>query len=150
MVPARHELSLERRHLADRRARPTTLWSALRWQGRRTGFRRAGEGHQAYVDCLAWRSGGLAILVYVCSLLDALCTLRHLQQGGQEANPLLALTLASGTPLFLHLKIGLTGSGVWLLAAHQQFPLAQRGLHGLTLLYGVVLVYHLLLALRLV
>ena len=108
MVPERHELSLERRHLADRRARPTTLWSALRWQGRRTGFRRAGEGHQAYVDCLAWRSGGLAVLVYVCSLLDALCTLRHLQQGGQEANPLLALALAGGTSLFLHLKIGLT------------------------------------------
>jgi hypothetical protein len=90
------------------------------------------------------------VLVYVCSLLDALCTLRHLQQGGQEANPLLALALAGSTSLFLHLKICLTGLGVWLLAAHQQFPLAQRGLHGLTLLYGVVLVYHLLLALRLV
>ena len=32
MAPERHELSLERRHLADRRARPTTLWSALRWR----------------------------------------------------------------------------------------------------------------------
>src|SRR5215831_14216831 len=104
MVPERHELSLERRHLANRRARPTTLWSALRWQGRRTGFRRAGEGHRAYVDCLAWRSGGLAVLVYVCSLLDALGTLRHLQQGGQEANPVLALVLAGGTALFLPMK----------------------------------------------
>jgi hypothetical protein len=40
--------------------------------------------------------------------------------------------------------------GVWLLAAHQQFPLAQRGLHGLTLGYGVVLVSHLVLCVRLV
>ena len=70
MAPERHELSLERRHLADRRARPTTLWSMHRWQGRRTGLRRAGEGRRAYVDGLAWRSGGLAVLVYVCSLLS--------------------------------------------------------------------------------
>ena len=92
----------------------------------------------------------LALLVFVCSLLDALLTLRHLQQGGQEANPLLAMALTSGTTWFLQLKIGLTGVGVWLLAAHQQFPLAQRGLQGLTLGYGVVLVYHLVLCLRLV
>jgi hypothetical protein len=87
----------------------------------------------------------LALLVFVGSLLDALFTLRHLHQGGQEANPLLALALTDGTALFLHLKISLTGVGVWMLAAHQQFPLAARGLHGLALGYGAVLVYHLVL-----
>jgi hypothetical protein len=92
----------------------------------------------------------LALLVFVGSLLDVLLTLRHLQHGGQEANPWLALALTYGTPLFLQLKIGMTGGGVWLLAAHQQFPLARRGLHGLTLGYGVVLVYPLVLCLRLV
>jgi len=91
----------------------------------------------------------LALLVFVGSLLDALLTLRHLQHGGQEANPWLALALTHGTPRFLQLKISMTGGGVWLLAAHQQFPLAQRGLHGLALSYGVVLVYHLVLCLRL-
>jgi len=62
----------------------------------------------------------------------------------------MALALTYGTPLFLQLKIGMTGGGVWLLAAHQQFPLARRGLHGLSLGYGVVLAYHLVLCLRLV
>jgi hypothetical protein len=62
----------------------------------------------------------------------------------------LALALTSGTTLFLPLKIGLTGSGVWVLAAHHQWPLAARGLHALTLGYGIVLLYHLILALRLV
>jgi hypothetical protein len=87
MIPPGHEPSLERRHVADRRARPTTLWSALRWRGRRTGFRRAGEGHYTYVDVLARRTVVLALLVFGGSLLDALCTLRHVHQGGQEANP---------------------------------------------------------------
>ena len=62
---------------------------------------------------------------------------------------MLALALTGGIALFLPLKIGLTGSGVWVLAAHQQWPLAQYGLHGLTLGYGVVLAYHCLLALHL-
>jgi Domain of unknown function (DUF5658) len=136
---------LDRRRLPDRRACPTTLWSALRWQGRRTGFRRALEGHQAYVDGLAWRVVGLAVLVCVSSVLDALLTLLYLQDGGGEANPLMALILAYNPTLFLPLKISLTGAAVWVLSAHQQWPLAVRGLYGLALGYGAVLVYHLVL-----
>jgi Domain of unknown function (DUF5658) len=140
----------DRRRLPDRRACPTTLWSALRLQGRRTGCRRAGEGHHGYVDCLARRTVVLALLVLGLSLLDACFTLLHLADGGSEANPLMHLALAHGPTAFVALKLSLTGGAVWWLAAHQHFPLANRSLHGLTLGYGGVLVYHLLLALRLV
>ena len=150
MAPTQHKLSVDQRRLADRRARPTTLWSALRWQGRRTGFRRAGEGRQGYVDCLARPTVALAFLVVVGSVLDALLTLLYLQEGGSEANPLMDLTLAHSQTLFLALKIGITGPAVWFLAAHQQWPLAARGLSGLALGYGAVLVSHLVLAWRVV
>lgn len=73
---------LDRRQVPDRRARPTTLWHAIRSQGRRTGFRRAGEGHQAYVDGLARRTLVLPLPVVVGSLLDAFLTLRYLHNGG--------------------------------------------------------------------
>jgi hypothetical protein len=63
---------LDRRRLADRRRHPTTLWRALCPPGRRTGFRRAGEGHQAYVDGLARPTVALALCVVVGSILDAL------------------------------------------------------------------------------
>jgi Domain of unknown function (DUF5658) len=102
------------------------------------------------VDGLARRVVGLAVLIHVCSLLDALLTLLHLHDGGDEANPLMHLTLAHGPMLFLPRKISLTGAGVWGLAAHQQWPLAARGLHGLALGYGAVLASHLLLYFRLV
>jgi len=138
------------RCLPDRRTRPTTFLSTLRWHGRRKGFRRAGEGRNTYVDRLAWRVVVRALLLYGCSILDAILTLLHLENGGQEMNPLLAMALTAGTPLFLQLKIGLTGVGVCCLAAHQQFPLAQRGLHGLTIGYGLLLAYHLVLFLHLV
>jgi Domain of unknown function (DUF5658) len=144
------EPSLDRRWLSDRRHRPTTLWSALCSQGRRTGFRRAGEGHHAYVDGLAWRVVGLAVLVYGCSILDALLTLLYVQDGGGEANPVMQLTLAYGPTVFVALKLSLTGVAVWWLAAHQQWPLAARGLYGIALGYGAVLVYHLVLCWRIV
>ena len=60
------------------------------------------------------------------------------------------LALAHGSPLFLALKLSLTGVAVGWLAAHQQWPLAVRSLHGLALGYGAVLVYHLVLSWRLV
>ena len=150
MAHAWHGQSLEQRSLADRRARPTTFVSAVRWQGRRTGFRRAGEGRHAYVDCLARRIVGLAVLICVCSALDALLTLLHLEDGGCEANPLMHVALAHGTTLFLTFKSSITGVAAWFLAVHQQFPLAYRGLHGLALSYGVLLIYHLALILRVV
>jgi hypothetical protein len=150
MKHARHGQFLERRSLADRRTRPTTFVSAIRWHGRRKGFRRAGEGCYAYVDCLAWRVVGLTVLVCVGSLLDALLTLLHLEEGGCEANPLMYVALAHGTTLFVTLKLSITCVAAWFLAAHQQFPLAYRGLHGLALGYGVLLAYHLTLVLRLV
>ena len=92
----------------------------------------------------------LARFVYVGSLLDALGTLHHVHQGGEEANPVLALALTGGPWLFLPLKIGLTGVGVCVLATYHQVPLAQRGLHGLALSYGGVLLLHLVLVLHLV
>jgi hypothetical protein len=141
---------MDRRRLPDRRTGPTTLLSALRARDQRPWFRRAGEGHQASGDGRARRTVGLALFVCVASLLDARLTLDHLARGGEEANPVLALALTHGTALFLPLKIALTGAGVWILTAHHQVPLAARGLQGLALGYGAVLVYHLVLCWRLV
>jgi|SoiMethySBSTD1v2_1073268.scaffolds.fasta_scaffold70493_1 formate hydrogenlyase subunit 3/multisubunit Na+/H+ antiporter MnhD subunit len=141
---------LDRCRLPDRRARLRTLLMAVYGKGGRKRFRRDGESQRAYVACRGWRTVTLAFFVCVGSLLDAFLTLGHLAHGGEEANPLLALALAHSPTLFLQLKIGLTGVGVWVLAAHQQLPLAARGLQGLALGYGTVLVYHLVLCWRLV
>jgi hypothetical protein len=96
--------SLDRRRLPDRRARPMTLWSALRWQGRCHGCRRAWEGRHVYVDCLARRTVALALLVVRGSVLEAVLTLLHLQDGGSEANPLMHLALAHAPTVFVALS----------------------------------------------
>jgi hypothetical protein len=50
-------------------------------------------GHHAYIDGLARRTAVLVLLVFGGSLLDAGLTLLHLEDGGSEANPVLALAL---------------------------------------------------------
>jgi formate hydrogenlyase subunit 3/multisubunit Na+/H+ antiporter MnhD subunit len=105
----------------------------------------AAEGHRAAVDGPTPRVVGLVLCVLVGSLVDAVLTLEHLQRGGSEANPLMALALTYGPTAFLGLKMGLSGVGAWVLAAYQQFPLALRGLHGLAVVYGLLLVCHVVL-----
>ncbi len=132
----------ERRQQADRRARPTSFWSALRSNGRREGFRRAGEAYHVYVDRPSRRVVLLLFAVLICSILDALLTLLFLQRGGEEMNPIMALVLAHGTTPFVALKMALTGIGTWFLAAHQYFPLAFKGLHVLAGGYALLLCIH--------
>ena len=129
------ESAYNRRRLVDRRAHSTTLWSALHWHGRRTGYRRREEGRHAYVDCPSPYVVLLVVTVLIGSLLDAYFTLCYIAQGGSEANPLMDLALSWGPGAFTGIKMGLTGLGVWFLAAHQQFPLAYTALHGIALIY---------------
>lgn len=135
----------DRRQTHDRRGWPTSLSNALGLRGHRQRFRRTEEGSDAYVDCLAPRIVVLAVFVLICSALDALFTILHIQHGGQEANPLMALALAHGYTTFVGVKMALTGAGVWFLAAHQQFPLASKALPSLGCVYVVLLAYHLVL-----
>jgi Domain of unknown function (DUF5658) len=132
----------ERRWQSDRRANPTTFWSALRVHGRRKEFRRAGEASHAYVDCPSQRAVVLLFFVLAASALDALCTLLFIQHGGQEANPFMALMLSYGQTPFVAIKMALTGIGAWLLVAHYYFPMAYRALLGLAGGYMALLLLH--------
>jgi hypothetical protein len=84
----------------------------------------------------------LVLFIMLSSILDAFLTLRYLSRGGGEANPAMAFLLQQSPSLFLCVKMLLTGIGAWLLAAHEYFPLAFRGLHAMAILYGVLMVYH--------
>jgi hypothetical protein len=131
----------ERRRL-DRRAHATTFWDALRFRGRRKGFRRTGEVYRAYVDRPSTRVVMLFFFILAASIVDAVCTLLFIQSGGGEANPFMSLVLSHGHTAFVGIKMALTGIGAWLLVAHQFFPMAFRGLHMLAGGYMVILCIH--------
>jgi hypothetical protein len=135
-------VSSERRRQSDRRVHPTTFWSALRYGGRRQGFRRAGEAYRAYVDCPSQEALLLLSVVLGASVLDALLTLLFIQHGGGEANPLMSLVLRHGQTPFMGIKMALTSLGAWFLVAHQYFPMAYRGLLVLAGSYLGILLMH--------
>jgi hypothetical protein len=137
----------EQRRQPDRRVHPTTFWSALRFRGRRKGFRRAGESYQAYVDCPSQRAVVLLFFVLGASVVDGLCTLLFIQSGGGEANPFMSLVLNHGQAHFVGIKMALTGLGAWFLVVHQHFPMAYTGLHVLAGGYMAILLIHAVLLL---
>jgi hypothetical protein len=84
----------------------------------------------------------LVVFVILCSALDALFTLLHIQQGGSEANPLMALVLAYGTIPFVGLKMGMTGLGTIILATYEHCRLGLKSLQLMALVYAGLMVYH--------
>ncbi len=131
----------EQRQRTDRR-KATTLWSSLRFGGRRQGARRAGEGQNTYVDQPARRVTLLVRVILGSSILDAVLTLLYIGQGGTEANPIMAVAINSGLTWFVALKMLLTIVGIIMLAIHQNCRLGLRGLYGMAMLYLALLVYH--------
>ncbi|MBN1441382.1 MAG: hypothetical protein JXA90_01675 [Planctomycetes bacterium] len=132
----------DRRTETDRRRTPTTLLGALRFRGRRKGFRRGGEGAGRYVDCPTREVLLLVFFIVFSSCLDAAFTLMHVQAGGAEANPFMGWILEFGIAPFLRVKMALTVLGCSLLAIHQCFPLGLWGLRALAAGYLVLLGYH--------
>jgi hypothetical protein len=131
----------ERRQRPDRRKK-TTFWGSLRFGGRRRGARRVGEGEATYVDQPARRVTLLVSVILGCSILDALLTLLYIEQGGSEANPIMAVTINWGHAWFLALKMLTTIIGISMLAIHQNFCLGLRGLYGMAIIYMALLFYH--------
>jgi Domain of unknown function (DUF5658) len=97
------------------------------------------------VDRLSPLAVWLVLFVVICSAIDALFTLLYLQQGGSEANPVMALALNKGVTMFVSLKMGLTGLGTSLLAIHENSWLGRKSLQALALTYSMLLLYHFLL-----
>jgi hypothetical protein len=134
----------ERRQQADRRRRPVSLRETLHFYRGRMG-RRQNREESTDADCLSPRAIVLVLFIVLCSALDALFTLLHVQQGGCEANPIMAMALDQGVTSFVGAKMALTGLGAVLLALHQNFWLGIHGLYALALIYAGLLVYHLIL-----
>lgn len=138
----------ERRSGKDRRSRPTRAWDAFRVQGRRARVRRREDHrHPYYVERFSRTKlvliGGLMAL----TLGDGLFTLRLLEAGYPEANPVMRALLSRGVGAFLVGKYLLTLAGVPILLVFQNHSLfGTRFRVGyliptFVLLYGALLAY---------
>ena len=83
--------------------------------------------------------------IFVLNIFDAFFTLRWLQLGGVEANPLMDRLLQTNDLLFLFQKCFVVGIWLLILMVHKNFRVARLGLWMLLLVYAGLLVYHFVL-----
>jgi hypothetical protein len=114
-------------------------------RGRRRRLpRRSEDGTVGYVDRFDPRIAVLLAAVFLFHVLDAVFTLIHLSQGGNELNPFMAMLLKRNDALFLSVKLGMAGLGLLFLGIHQHFPYVRGSVRFLFVIFGLLLGYHLL------
>lgn len=135
---------VDRRAAEDRRDRPTRGWDSFFHRRRRHG-RRTGENQDIYVDVFRKRDVALLLGIFVLNILDAFFTLRWLEMGGGEGNPLMDQLIKTSDLLFLFQKCVVVGLWLLILTAHKNFRIARLGLWGAFILYVFILLYHFVL-----
>lgn len=133
---------VERRSYQDRRDGPTRGWDSLFGFHRRRRGRRASERNNIYVDAYTRQDVALTIGVLVLNILDAFFTLRWLEMGGGEGNPLMEMLIHANDMLFLLQKCVVVGLWLLILVVHKNFRIARMGLWGAFVLYMGILFYH--------
>lgn len=142
----------EKRNLSDRRRQPTSFWGAFPPAGRRMRNRRAEEHRLPYfVDRYTAMMLTVVLMLVLASIVDAVLTIRLIQAGGSEINPLMRRLLDFGTFPFLLGKYALTVVGLPLLIIFKNHTLfGTRFRVGylipiLVVLYAVLISYQLIL-----
>lgn len=138
------ESKAEQRHIADRRQRPTPLFSKYMFIGRRRRNRRETDPRYGYyVDRYGARSVLAMLIIIVLCAADAVFTIYHLRRGATEINPLMNFALSLGTLYFLVFKYALTGVGIFFLLTHKNFITARVATVTVIAMYCLLLAYHL-------
>lgn len=143
MKPSFNTPFANQRMIQDRRLRPTSFISTLKFGGRRKGFRRKGEDRNRYVDCLSFHTIVLTLIIFALSTLDAIFTFVHLENGASELNPLMGQIIQSGFQSFFITKSLGIGLIACFLAIHENFRISFYGMHVSATIYIVLSAYHL-------
>jgi hypothetical protein len=147
------ETATESRDVADRRAFGwrTVIFGFLR--SRRREHRRSAEDEPVFID---WHHPWLfflAVGTMLLSCLDAFLTLRLLDRGAIEVNPVMALAISHGTFAFTVSKMLMTGLGILMLVFLSRSRLFNRVRTGVFLtvffsVYACVVCYQFVLLLK--
>ena len=132
---------LERRASTDRRATPTP-GLRIRTPHRRSGFRRRDESDKKYVDQLNPKAFAWAITIVTLSTIDAVLTLIHIHNGGDELVPTMRWALSVSQEMFLGIKLTVTSIGAVYLAAHYNFAVGRFCIRFVFVVYFCLMLYH--------
>ncbi|MET0291814.1 MAG: DUF5658 family protein [Steroidobacteraceae bacterium] len=136
----------DRRDSPERRRRELHALAVGSMNPRRRAHRRGLDGRRMVLDFHEARWLGIAMLIMLMSVADAFLTLKLIELGAMEVNPLMRVLLDSGSDGFAYLKVALTASGVIVLSvlarvhAFGRLPVGVV-LYGILGLYGSLIAY---------
>ena len=128
----------------ERRHRTTPMLSRHWLRGRR---REGGE--RAYVDRYRRDEWTLVITIFAFSVADLVLTILYLEDGGEEANPIMRLVLQGGYLQFAVVKMLVTILGLLFALIHIRFRYIRQILIVVFCLSALLYSYHLYLRLQL-
>ena len=150
MVSESQSAHAERRH--ERRLHRTPL----HFPERRTGFdrrRRPGWRGRYQSDLRRYAERPRTILlvlatIVVFNFMDLVLTLRVLDAGGTELNPLMASLFSIGPHAAAVVKLGLVGGAVLVLLALRRYRRALELSLLVLVAFSLLMIYHVILAVR--
>jgi hypothetical protein len=95
------------------------------------------------VDLPSLRTVALTLIIFALSILDAVFTITHLENGAFELNPVMDRIIQSGFQNALLIKSLGAGLMACFLAIHQNFKISFYGMRVLAATHIVLLAYHL-------
>jgi hypothetical protein len=98
------------------------------------------------VDLPSLRTIALTLIIFSLSILDAVFTITHLENGALELNPVMDRIIQSGFQNVLLIKSLGVGLIACFLAIHQNFKISLYGMRVLAATHIVLLAYHLVCA----
>ena len=136
----------ERRRI-DRRSKVISPFSHHRLIGRRRTLRRNDENQAVaeHLDLYPKHFMAIAVSILLLCLLDAFNTLRLIDMGAREVNPLMDVLIQQSPRLFIMCKFLLTGFGIILLMAYHNARTIIR-IRARSALYAALLGYIILIA----
>jgi len=138
-----------KRNPGDRRKQPTPGLSRFSLWGQRRGFRRRVDQQRGgYVDRYDPGLFFILLLTVGLNVLDALCTMMILDQGGWELNPILCSVIELYGDWFWVWKFAIVSTSLFLLCIHSKFwrvrtiVMAAGSVYATILLYQIFLMIH--------
>jgi hypothetical protein len=103
---------------------------------------RRESDRMGYVDRYTPRDVALLLSVFLLNVGDALMTMRWLDRGGREANPVMDFFLDIGPGAFLFQKCLVVGFWLLILLVHKNFRFARIGLYASLVVYAALMAVH--------
>ncbi len=136
----------DRRINKDRRSKPTSPFTSSSLFGARKHVRRdEDKNRHMYVDRYSTRAVLTVIMTILLSLADAVFTIKLVEGGAEEINPVMDFFLQDGPIPFLIAKYLLTGTCLVLFLVYKNHPFLFGLIRVKSLMVGALIIYTLLI-----